>query len=191
VIAPVTPGLLSEVFTPEQIVRVPASLQGEHITHQETRRYLAEVGLPLSEKALCEIREDLGSGLVPLRDRRDTSKLEAYPGYSPEIGGWVHLGRALYSDIALDGKTGIVYQINDEISTIPKVHTDLSSLAYGTYVLERRKADYDSEDFPEIDDLIQVAEQIQEEISRVDPAPFADGDGVWDALVTDMSGGMW
>jgi hypothetical protein len=76
--------------------------------------------------------------------------------------------------------------------TIAKVHRDLSSLAYGTYVLEGRKAEYDtSEDIPEIDDLIRVAEEIEEEMSRIDPAPFADGDGVWDALVIDMSGGQW
>jgi hypothetical protein len=44
---------------------------------------------------------------------------------------------------------------------------------------------------PEIDDLIRVAEEIEEEMSRIDPTPFADGDGVWDALVIDMSGGRW
>ncbi|MEU6344922.1 SUKH-4 family immunity protein [Streptomyces sp. NPDC046977] len=191
-IAPVTPALLAEVFAPETIVRVPLDRQGDLLVHQDTARFLAEVGLPRAEGLLFELREDLADGLTPLSAHRDVERLVDFEGFTPDLRGWPHLGRAFSSDVVLDGRTGAVHAVNLDTRRIEKVHTDLSGMAYGMYLLERRRPDYDPpEEFPEIDDLIAVAEEIREALSQVDPVPYADGDGVWETVHDEVSGGMW
>ncbi|MFE0630629.1 SUKH-4 family immunity protein [Streptomyces sp. NPDC058864] len=187
-----TRALLAEVFALERIVRVPLDVQGDLLVHQDTARFLAEVGLPRAEGVLFELREDLADGLIPLSEHRDVSQLVDLEGFTFDAYGWLHLGRALSSDVVLDGKTGSVHAINLDVRRIEKVHTDVSAMAYGMYLLERRRPDYDPPDeFPEIDDLIAVAEEIREALSQVDPVPYRDGDGVWETVRDEVSAGMW
>lgn len=191
-IASVTPVLLAEVFAPEWIVRVPLDLQGDLLVHQDTARFLAEVGLPRAEGVLFELREDLADGLTPLSEHRDVSQLVDLEGFTSDAYRWLHLGRVFSSDVVLDGKTGSVHAINLDARRIEKVHTDVSGMTYGMYLLERRRPDYDPPDeFPEIDDLIAVAEEIREALSQVDPVPYMDGDGVWETVLDEVSAGMW
>ncbi|MEU1618657.1 SUKH-4 family immunity protein [Streptomyces sp. NPDC005722] len=191
-IASVTPALLAEVFAPGRIVRVPLDVQGDLLVHEDTARFLAEVGLPRADGVLFELREDLADGLTRLSAHRDVGRLVAFEGFTSDAHHWLHLGRAFSSDVVLDGRTGSVRAINPDTRRIEEVHTDVSGMAYGMYLLERRRPDYDPPDeFPEIDDLIAVAEDIREALSRVDPLPYADGDGIWETVHDAVSGGMW
>ena len=196
-IAPVTAASLAEVFAPEQIVRVRATGhratgQEAGLTHGPTRGFLADVGLPVADGVLFELRKDLSGGPTPLRDASLVEDLTDYEGFSPGVHRWLHLGRALHAEVALDGGTGRVHVVNHEVRRIEWIHTDVSSMVHGMCLLQLRRPDYDPPGvFPEIDDLIRIAEEIRDALTAVDPVPFGTGDGLWEAVFDDIAGGMW
>ncbi|MEU6354414.1 SUKH-4 family immunity protein [Streptomyces sp. NPDC047072] len=192
-IAPVTAELLRDVFPQERISRVPPDRQSAVLAHAESRAFLADIGIPRAEGVLIEIRDDLPEGLTPLLSHRPTADFAEYEDAPDDFTRWIHLGKAATSDLALDGETGIVYDINDEVRAIQPMHTDLSSMVYGMWLLEKRRPDYDPEDTDEmlpVEEMERVADEIQADLSRVDPLPFA-GPGWWEGVVSDIAGGMW
>lgn len=192
-IAPVTAELLRGVFPAEQISRTPLDRQGAVLGHAGSRAFLADIGIPRAEGVLFEVRDDLADGLTPLLSHRPAADLSAYEGAPSGFGHWIHLGKAVHSDIALDGETGIVYDVNDEVRAIQPMHSDLSSLVYGMWLLGKRRADHAPEGLSEmlpVEENERIADEIQAELSRVDPLPFA-GPGWWEGVVADIAGGMW
>ncbi|WP_175647614.1 SUKH-4 family immunity protein [Streptomyces cyaneochromogenes] len=77
--------------------------------HTDSRTFLAHIGIPRAEGVLFEIRGDLADGLTPLLSHRPTAGFSTYQGAPADFTDWVQLGKAVYSDIALDGASGIVY----------------------------------------------------------------------------------
>lgn len=192
-IAPVTAELLLGAFPAEQISRTPLDRQSAILSHTASRAFLADIGIPRAEGVLFEIRDDLADGLTPLLSHRPSADFSEYEGAPAEFGHWIHLGKAVYSDIALDGTTGIVYDINDEVRAIQPLHTDLSSMVYGMWLLKKRRADYAPEGLNEmlpVEETERIADEIQAELSRIDPLPFAEP-GWWESVVADIAGGMW
>lgn len=192
-IAPITAELLRDVFPAERISRTPQDRQSAVLGHAESRAFLADIGIPNAEGVLFEIRDDLSDGLTPLLSHRPAADFAEYENAPADFGHWIHLGKAVHSDIALDGESGTVYDISDEVRAIQPVHTDLSSMVYGMWLLEKRRPDYDPEDTDEmlpVEELERIADEIQADLSRVDPIPFA-GPGWWEGVVSDIAGGMW
>ncbi|MFF8451837.1 SUKH-4 family immunity protein [Streptomyces leeuwenhoekii] len=192
-IAPVTAELLQGVFPAEQISRAPLDRQSAILRHAESRAFLADIGIPRAEGVLFEIKDDLADGLTPLLSHRPVADFSKYEGAPSDFSHWAHLGKAIYSDIALDGETGIIYAVNDEVRAIQPVHTDLSSMVYGIWLLEKRRADYAPEGMNEmlpVEETERIADEIQAELSRIDPLPFA-GPSWWEGVVADIAGGMW
>jgi hypothetical protein len=191
-IAPVTAELLEGVFPAEQISRTPLDRQSSILSHAESRAFLAEIGIPKAEGVLFEIRDDLAEGLTPLLSHRPATDFAEYEGAPADFSHWIHLGEAIHSDIALDGETGIVYDIS-ELRQIEPLHTDLSSMVYGMWLLEKRRPDYDPADAGEmlpVEELERIAGEIEAELSRIDPIPF-EGPSLWEGVITDIAGGMW
>ncbi|CAL9404601.1 hypothetical protein SUDANB6_01528 [Streptomyces sp. enrichment culture] len=192
-IDPVTAELLRGVFPAERIARTPLDRQSAILGHTASRAFLADIGIPVTEGVLFEIRDDLTDGLTPLLSHRPAADFSEYEGAPADFRHWIHLGKAVHSDIALDGTTGIVHDINDEVRAIQPMHTDLSSMVYGMWLLEKRRAEYAPEGSNEmlpVEETERIADEIQAELSRVDPLPFA-GPGWWESVVADIAGGMW
>lgn len=192
-IAPVTVELLEGVFPPECICRTPLDRQSEILGHVDSRAFLADIGIPKAEGVLVEIRDDLAEGFTPLLSHRPATTLENHEGAPADFSHWIHLGTAMSNDMALDGKTGVVYDISDEVRAITPLHADLSSMVYGMWLLQKRRPDYSPEGsvvMLPVEELESISEEIEAELSRIDPMPF-DGPTVWEGVISDIAGGMW
>ncbi|GGZ39319.1 SUKH-4 family immunity protein [Streptomyces poonensis] len=191
-IAPVTAQLLEDLFSAQHISRTPLDRQSAILTHSASRTFLADIGVPKSEGILIDIRDDLTEGLTPLLSHGPTADIPQYHGAPTDLSHWIHLGTAIHSDIALDGKTGMVYNVS-ELRVVTPLHTDLSSMVYGMWLLQKRRPDYDPEDaihMLPVEESIRISEEIEAELSRLDPIPFATP-GPWEGAITDIASGMW
>ncbi|GGM25304.1 hypothetical protein GCM10010129_82310 [Streptomyces fumigatiscleroticus] len=192
-IAPVTLELLAGMFPAERITRVPFERQGGILTHGASRDFLAGTGVPRADGVLIDVRDDLADGLTPYLSHRPHADLSRYGDVPSDPARWLHLGTAFSSDIVLDGNTGTVYDVNAEVRAVLPLHTDLSSMVYGMWLLKHRRADYDPEELDgmlPVEESERIADEIQAELSRIDPLPFARA-GWWEGVVTDIAGGMW
>ncbi|MFF9340264.1 MULTISPECIES: SUKH-4 family immunity protein [unclassified Streptomyces] len=118
--------------------RVP----GAHL-HAATAEFLASVGLPGNK--FFSPRLDLETGVLPRLDHGAslTASLAGDGiGCPPGAERWEVVGGFVFSMVALDPESGMVYALSEGEPEPLLMHADVSSLVYALMVLERGKADY-------------------------------------------------
>ncbi|MFI8515141.1 SUKH-4 family immunity protein [Streptomyces sp. NPDC085460] len=71
------------------------------------------------------------------------------------------------------------------------MHADVSSLVHALMVLERGQTEY--RDTNRDDDAARgaVVSRMRQDITTVDPTPFADDESEWSRLFEELGLGMW
>ncbi|MEU3607966.1 SUKH-4 family immunity protein [Streptomyces sp. NPDC035033] len=167
--------------------RVP----GAHL-HAPTAGFLATVGLP--ESTFFSPRLDLdGSALQ--RVAYGPSVKAAFARYGvecpPGAEHWEEIGGFLYAMVAIAPETGMIYAFSEGEPEPRPMHADVSSLVHALMVLERGKAHYRGIGRDEEAARNAVLARMRQEITAVDPTPFADEEGEWPHLFEEIGYGMW
>ncbi|MFC6880077.1 MULTISPECIES: SUKH-4 family immunity protein [Actinomadura] len=197
---------LVEVFGEDAVARVAPGAVPAGITDEAARAFLTEVGVPTSTTAeFIVFDKHVPDGPLPLRE----SPFVTEHGWTvpPSLADAYLLGDAygsVFVTIALDGATGRVYAISEAEPDPYLMNSDLESLVYFAYVLERDRELYTEEHFDEHEadyegtgsDPFQEAARLTERAWREhDPAAFEVPEGeimkVWPNVLDDIASGTF
>ncbi|MQY05846.1 SUKH-4 family immunity protein [Actinomadura macrotermitis] len=173
---------LIDVFGEDNVVRgTPAG-----ITHPFTRRFLAEVGVPVTGRAeFVQFAEGFPDELTPLTEPVPPALADAW--YIGDAFG------AVFVTIALDGETGTVHAVPEGHEEPYLMNTDIESLVFFLTTLERRHEQFSAELVEDGEAFAEAARTIEREWRAHDPAPFAVPEGevmrVWPNLLDDIECG--
>jgi len=189
---------LDEEFGPGEIVRFEEVDFPSTLTHEPTRRFLREVGLP-ENGYMFELDTD-----VPLPTLAEYCADER-PGDFTEAelpAGADHLIRLghLYEDTSLvvDGTTGAVLCWSEPENTLRPLNADISTLAFTVWLLHREKTLDTTHALTDAYD--QLAATMAETLSTVDPracdpTPGTSSDNGWrywpEAFEDQAGGGLY
>ncbi|AYL36335.1 SUKH-4 family immunity protein [Streptomyces fungicidicus] len=163
------------------------------LTHEPTRRFLRETGLP-EDGFLFQLDTDL-----PLRtlaeyyaDERDG---ELPPGRLPaRAGRLIRLGHLVEENsLVVDGATGAVLNWSEPEGVLHPLNTDVSTLAFTLWLLHREHAiDEESGHALTSDTYDQLALTMIQVLSSIDPTgTTTDADWhYWTELFQDEAGGV-
>ncbi|GGT31596.1 hypothetical protein GCM10010271_39430 [Streptomyces kurssanovii] len=170
-------GLLDEEFGAEEMVRVEAAELPDALTHEPTRRFLTEVGLPKVELMFgLWGEEDL------LQTLDGTDRLIS-------LGSLVH-----DFEVVIDGRTGLLSYHEYGADTTTPVNADISTLAFTVWMYSREQRLDREHDFTQ-DFYYQLADTMVEVLASVDPVaclPAKDADDYryWPEVFHDEAGGV-
>ncbi|MET9422833.1 SUKH-4 family immunity protein [Streptomyces sp. NPDC006540] len=199
-------GLLDEEFGAEEMVRVDAAELPDALTHEPTRRFLTEVGLPKVELMFgLWGDEDL---LRPLAQREAEAEGEARTGTehtSPaddarsrlpaDADRLITLGSLVHDfEVVIDGRTGLLSYHEYGADTTTPVNADISTLAFTVWMYSREQRLDQEHDFTQ-DFYHQLADTMTEVLGSVDPVaclPAKDADDYryWPEVFHDEAGGV-
>lgn len=184
--------LLDEEFGPGRVARFEEVDFPAALTHEPTRRFLRETGLP-EDAVLFRLDTD-----VPLptlreyyRDERSEYPLEALPAHADRL---IRLGYLIEDNsLVVDGSTGAILNFSEPEAALYPLNTDISTLAYTLWLLHHERT---------IDEHLgheltteaydQLAATMIRTLTSIDPTPTTtDADWhYWTELFQDEAGGV-
>ena len=137
--------LLEQAFGHARVARFEDVDFPAPLTHEPTRRFLADTGLP-EDDSLFHLDTE-----IPLPTLAEYCADEATATELPQGAGDLirlgHLGGpAEGNSLVLDGRTGTILTWNEPETTLHRLNTDVSTLAYTLWLMHRAKTiDFDGE----------------------------------------------
>ncbi|MFE7273958.1 SUKH-4 family immunity protein [Streptomyces sp. NPDC057623] len=184
------PRLLDQEFGQGKVVRFEEVDFPVTLTHEPTRRFLREVGLP-EDGFLFSLDTDVP--LQTLAERRAdeewSTELPARAEYLIRLGHLVE-----DNSLVVDGETGAVLNWSEPEARLFPLNTDVSTLAFTLWLLHREQA-IDEESGHELttDTYDQLAMTMLQVLSTVDPTGTragADGRHYWTEVFQDEASGV-
>ncbi|MFC9973769.1 SUKH-4 family immunity protein [Spirillospora sp. NPDC127200] len=196
---------LAEVFGEENLLRADPADIPSAVSDEFTREFLVNVGIPQSSEAeFIEFAADFPREWRPLgeaeiyrtggRQVPDVLKDAFYIGYAEG---------AVPIFIALDGASGRVHAISEAEDEPYLMNSDVESLVFYMYVLDRHRElysdEYDDEHSEEYEargttTFAEAAKLVEREWREHDPAPLDLPEGevmrVWPNRLDDIESGM-
>ncbi|MFI6375848.1 SUKH-4 family immunity protein [Streptomyces sp. NPDC050546] len=182
--------LLDQEFGPGKVVRFEDVDFPATLTHEPTRRFLREAGLP-EDAHVFSLDTD-----VPLATLAEYYADADAPTQLPSRAHrLIRLG-CLVDDnsLVVDGETGAVLNWNEPEATLYPLNTDVSTLAFTLWLLHRERA-IDSQSDHELttDTYGQLAMTMLQVLSAVDPTGVMAGRSgrhYWTDVFRDEAGGV-
>ncbi|MFJ4278781.1 SUKH-4 family immunity protein [Streptomyces massasporeus] len=182
--------LLDQEFGPGKMVRFEEVDFPATLTHEPTRRFLREVGLPEDAHVFCLDTD------VPLAT---LAEYHADGDASAELPAGAHrlirLGHLVEDNsLVIDGATGAILNWSEPEATLYPLNTDVSTLAFTLWLLHRERA-IDAQSSHELttDAYDQLAMTMLQVLSTVDPTGVSAGRTVrhyWTDAFQDEAGGV-
>ncbi|MEV0244116.1 SUKH-4 family immunity protein [Streptomyces sp. NPDC050674] len=183
--------LLDQEFGPGKVARFEDVDFPAALTHEPTRRFLREVGLP-EDAHVFSLDTD-----VPLATLAEYQADAATPAELPAgAHRLIRLGHLIEDNsLVIDGATGAVLNWNEPEAALHPLNTDVSTLAFTLWLLHRERAiDAGSSHELTTDTYDQLAMTMLQVLSTVDPTgATADGRSVrhyWTDAFQDEAGGV-
>ncbi|MEU1302472.1 SUKH-4 family immunity protein [Streptomyces shenzhenensis] len=185
--------LLDEEFGPGRVARFEEVDFPAALTHEPTRRFLRETGLP-EDAALFRLDTD-----VPLPtlteyytdERSGEYPLEALPAHA---GRLIRLGHLVEDNsLVVDGSTGAILNFSEPEAALYPLNTDISTLAYTLWLLHHeRTIDEHLGNELTTEAYDQLAATMLRTLTSIDPTPTTtDADWhYWTELFQDEAGGV-
>ncbi len=191
------PRLLDQEFGHGTVVRFEEVDFPATLTHEPTRRFLREVGLP-EDGYLFTLDTD-----VPLQTLTEyCADADAASGRTPELpsraGRLIRLGHLIEDNsLVVDGETGEVLNWSEPEARLYPLNTDVSTLAFTLWLLHREQV-IDEESGHELstDTYDQLAMTMLQVLSTVDPTGLRsegrgeEGRHYWTEAFQDEAGGV-
>ncbi|WP_062213891.1 SUKH-4 family immunity protein [Streptomyces sp. NBRC 109706] len=171
----VSHGDLEAAFGAAHVTTIPPDRLNPAVTHPDSRRFLAEVGLPTADRFLYAPLECLTSGLPNAVDfDPGFGYLEVPP---KTVEHWVGLGFCQAHRIFLDGATGIVWLLPDGESEAYVLNTRLDLFARCLCSVRRR---WDVLAGPtDIDLRTTIVDELAATFAALDPAAINSPETTW------------
>lgn len=190
--------LLDEEFGADGIVRLAPSELPAALTHEPTRRFLTDVGLPRDAQMFGMYAED---ALLPLpvnreRSKRDPDLQHLWHGTDklpPDAEHLLLLGGLMHDfDVLVDGRTGEVHYAEYDADRVVPVNADVSTLAFTLWLHSRERQLDEEHDFTG-DFYYPLAVTMADTLASVDPVaclPAAPPDDYryWPEVFHDCAG---
>ncbi|QCD56203.1 SUKH-4 family immunity protein [Streptomyces hawaiiensis] len=182
--------LLDQEFGPGKVARFEDVDFPAALTHEPTRRFLREVGLP-EDAHVFSLDTD-----VPLAT---LAEYHADTGTPAELPAGAHrlfrLGHLVEDNsLVVDGATGAVLNWSEPEATLSALNTDVSTLAFTLWLLHRERAiDEQSDHELTTETYDQLAMTMLQVLSTVDPTGVTAGRSVrhyWTDAFQDEAGGV-
>lgn len=192
------PRLLDQEFGQGKVVRFEEVDFPATLTHEPTRRFLREVGLP-ENGFLFSLDTDVPLQTLPEYYAEEDRNAEL-PARADRL---IRLGHLVEDNsLVVDGETGAVLNWSEPEARLFPLNTDVSTLAFTLWLLHREQAiDEDSgHELTTPDTYDQLAMTMLQVLSSVDPTGTRAGDGrhYWTEAFQDEAsgvlesvGGMW
>ncbi|MEU4970397.1 SUKH-4 family immunity protein [Streptomyces smyrnaeus] len=188
--------VLEEVFGAEGLLRIPSRLLHPRMVHGPTRRFLSEVGIPAGGVSPDFWKDGSSRCRVPLDEdphwAEVAEELRAVQGLPAPLENLFHLDFLGYGDLLLDGRTGIVHEVDEGLEQVLPAHRDVETYTYLLYRLHRdlRRWRVEAKD-AHPDATYWVADNLVLDLRTYDPLPFADPERVWAGHFDDLASGIW
>lgn len=182
--------LLDQEFGPGKVARFEDVDFPATLTHEPTRRFLREVGLP-EEAHVFSLDTDVP--LATLAEyHADTDAPAELPAGAHRL---IRLGHLLEDNsLVVDGATGAVLNWSEPEATLFPLNTDVSTLAFTLWLLHRERAiDAQSDHELTTDTYDQLAMTMLQVLSAVDPTGVTAGRSgrhYWTDTFQDEAGGV-
>ncbi|MFJ3893826.1 SUKH-4 family immunity protein [Streptomyces sp. NPDC090083] len=159
------------------------------LTHEPTRRFLRETGLP-EDALLFQLDTD-----VPLPTLAEFYEDEPAGELPPRADELIRLGYLIEDNsLVVDGATGEILTWSEPETTLAPLNTDVSTLAFTLWLLHRERAiDADLSGELTAEAYDQLATTMLQTLSRVDPTGTGagtDGWHYWTEAFQDEPGGV-
>lgn len=179
----VSRGELETVFGPGHVVTVPAERLNPLVTHEDTRRFLAESGLPDVPRFLYETHGEPSSGLSTVGDvEAEFGDFEELPDTARH---WVVLGYCYGDTTILDGRTGEIWSLPQGALYAERVNSRIDLFVRFLVAFFRDAAGFG--DRTDLATRRAAAERLTAELRAVDPAAFAEPEGFWYRLLEQLT----
>ena len=182
--------LLDQEFGPGKVARFEDVDFPATLTHEPTRRFLREVGLP-EDAHVFSLDTD-----VPLATLTEYHADGDTPAELPAgAHRLIRLGHMVEDNsLVIDGATGAVLNWSEPEATLYPLNTDVSTLAFTLWLLHRERA-IDAQSSHELttDTYDQLAMTMLQVLSTVDPTGVTAGRTVrhyWTDAFQDEAGGV-
>ncbi|MFD8612887.1 SUKH-4 family immunity protein [Streptomyces sp. NPDC059631] len=185
--------LLETEFGPGRVARFEDVDFPAALTHEPTRRFLRETGLP-EDGILFQLDTDVP--LPTLTEHHTDAGRPPLPptGLPVPADRLIRLGHLVADNsLVIDGATGTVWDWSEQEALLRPLNTDVSTLAYTLWLLHREKqidADLDAELTTDAYD--QLAMLMIQALTSIDPtgtAPDTDWH-YWTEMFQDEAGGV-
>ncbi|MGA5900657.1 SUKH-4 family immunity protein [Streptomyces venetus] len=182
--------LLDQEFGPGKVARFEDVDFPSTLTHEPTRRFLREIGLP-EDAHVFSLDTD-----VPLATLTEYYADTDIPA-EPPAGAHrlIRLGHLVEDNsLVVDGETGAVLNWSEPEGTLYPLNTDVSTLAFTLWLLHRERA-IDAQSSHELttDTYDQLAMTMLQVLSTVDPTGVTPGRSIrhyWTDAFQDEAGGV-
>lgn len=159
------------------------------LTHEPTRRFLRETGLP-EDAFLFQLDTE-----VPLPTLTEFYEDEPADELPPRADELIRLGYLMEDNsLVVDGATGEILTWSEPEATLAPLNTDVSTLAFTLWLLHREKAiDADLSGELTAEAYDQLATTMLQTLSKVDPTGTrarTDGGHYWTEAFQDEAGGV-
>jgi hypothetical protein len=184
--------LLDQEFGPGRVSRFEEVDFPATLTHEPTRRFLCETGLP--EEAVL-FHADTDVPLPTLTEyftvEREDYPLDALPAHSDHL---IRLGHLIEDDsLVIDGRTGAILTFSEPEATLYPLNTDVSTLAFTLWLLHHERT-IDEHLGHELtaDAYNQLAAAMIRTLTSIDPTALAPDTHwhYWTNLFQDEAGGV-
>ncbi len=182
--------LLDQEFGPGKVARFEDVDFPATLTHEPTRRFLREVGLP-EDAHLFSLDTDVPLATLAecYADRDRPTQLPARADQLIRLGYLVE-----DNSLVVDGETGAVLNWSEPEATLYPLNTDVSTLAFTLWLLHReRSIDEQSDHELTTDTYDQLAMTMLQVLSAVDPTGVMAGRSgrhYWTDAFQDEAGGV-
>ncbi|MFG2554884.1 SUKH-4 family immunity protein [Streptomyces sp. NPDC048581] len=187
--------LLDQEFGPRKMVRFEEVDFPATLTHEPTRRFLREVGLP-ENCHLFSLDLDTDVPLPTLAEHYADADVAPSAELPFRADHLIRLGRLVEDNsLVVDGATGAVLHWSETEARLFPLNTDISTLAFTLWLLHREQA-IDEESGHELttDTYDQLAMTMLQVLSTVDPTGVAaaggDGRHYWTEVFRDAASGV-
>ncbi|MGW0614278.1 SUKH-4 family immunity protein [Streptomyces sp. NPDC002788] len=182
--------LLDQEFGPGKVARFEDVDFPATLTHEPTRRFLREVGLP-EDAYVFSLDTDVPLA-TPAEYYADTDALADLPSAAHRL---IRLGHLVEDNsLVIDGVTGAVLNWSEPEATLHPLNTDVSTLAFTLWLLHRERAiDAQSDHELTTDTYDQLAMTMLHVLSTVDPTGVSasrTGRHYWTDAFQDEAGGV-
>lgn len=204
---------LLRAFDPDDLSDLSDEDLPAGLTHEPTRRFLTEVGLPLEFRSgyvFAEVPTDNSDFPTLSALYKDMGQREEWTWKLPDDADQHYpIARFEGGTVSVNGSTGVLTFIADWDEPPAPLHSSTNTFVYYLYKLEINRSIYGYEsvlatagDDPEEQDAarLAIAMALAEALHEADPTPFPDGiqlpwsndfAGPWTAAFFDIAQGMW
>ncbi|MFC4009400.1 SUKH-4 family immunity protein [Nonomuraea purpurea] len=179
-----TRDLLESLYGEAGVTRLSPDEIHPAITHEPTRRFLAEIGLSVNG-----VFQDGPFQVKPVTEwwsEENLRELRACVGLPGDLGTVFMLDDLHTWCLLLDGGTGLVYEVPEGLESALVAHRSIESYAYFAYVIHRERRLWCDEG-SHFDAAYWCAEDLVLELHTYEPQTMAGDDRLWPVTLLDYT----